>query len=152
MKLILKENVVELGYKDDVVEVKDGYGRNYLIPQGKAVIASDANLKELQENLRQRAHKIATILAEAQSQADAIKDVKLVIEAKTGANGVIYGSVGAAQIAEAFAKLGHNVDRKLISLKNPIKMVGDYVCTVKFHRDVNAEVDICVVAEAEDEK
>ena len=151
MKLILKENVVELGYKDDVVEVKDGYGRNYLIPQGKAVIASDANLKELQENLRQRAHKIAAILADAQAQADAIKDVKLVIEAKTGANGVIYGSVGAAQIAEAFAKLGHNVDRKIISLKNPIKVVGDYVCTVKFHRDVNAEVDVCVVAEASEE-
>ncbi|MDE6479633.1 MAG: 50S ribosomal protein L9 [Muribaculaceae bacterium] len=151
MKLILKENVVELGYKDDVVEVKDGYGRNYLIPQGKAVIASDANLKELQENLRQRAHKIAAILADAQAQAEAIKDVKLVIEAKTGANGVIYGSVGAAQIADAFAKLGHNVDRKLISLKNPIKIVGDYVCTVKFHRDVNAEVPVCVVAEAEEE-
>ncbi|MBD5277881.1 MAG: 50S ribosomal protein L9 [Bacteroides sp.] len=151
MKLILKENVVELGYKDDVVEVKDGYGRNYLIPQGKAVIASDANLKELQENLRQRAHKIAAILADAQAQADAIKDVKLVIEAKTGANGVIYGSVGAAQIAEAFAKLGHNVDRKIISLKNPIKVVGDYVCTVKFHRDVNAEVDVCVVAETSEE-
>ena len=151
MKLILKENVVELGYKDDVVEVKDGYGRNYLIPQGKAVIASDANLKELQENLRQRAHKIAAILAEAQAQADAIKDVALTIEAKTGANGVIYGSVGAAQIAEAFKKLGHEVDRKLISLKNPIKVVGDYVCTVKFHRDVNAEVAVCVVAEAEEE-
>ncbi len=151
MKLILKENVVELGYKDDVVEVKDGYGRNYLIPQGKAVIASDANLKELQENLRQRAHKIAAILADAQAQADAIKDVKLVIEAKTGANGVIYGSVGAAQIADAFAKLGHNVDRKLISLKNPIKIIGDYVCTVKFHRDVNAEVPVCVVAEATEE-
>lgn len=151
MKLILKENVVELGYKDDVVEVKDGYGRNYLIPQGKAVIASAANLKELQENLRQRAHKIAAILADAQAQADAIKDVKLVIEAKTGANGVIYGSVGAAQIADAFAKLGHQIDRKLISLKNPIKVVGDYVCTVKFHRDVNSEVDVTVVAEATEE-
>ncbi len=151
MKLILKENVVEIGYKEDEVEVKDGYGRNYLIPQGKAVIASDANLKELQENLRQRAHKIAAILAEAQAQADAIKDVKLVIEAKTGANGVIYGSVGAAQIADAFAKLGHNIDRKLISLKNPIKIVGDYVCTIKFHRDVNAEVPVCVVAEETEE-
>ncbi len=151
MKLILKENVVELGYKDDVVEVKDGYGRNYLIPQGKAVIASDANLKELQENLRQRAHKIAAILADAQAQADAIKDVTLTIEAKTGPNGVIYGSVAAAQIADAFAKLGHNIDRKLISLKNPIKVIGDYVCTVKFHRDVNAEVPVCVVAEATEE-
>ncbi|MDE6521675.1 MAG: 50S ribosomal protein L9 [Muribaculaceae bacterium] len=151
MKLILKENVVELGYKDDVVEVKDGYGRNYLIPQGKAVIASDANLKELQENLRQRAHKIAAILADAQAQADAIKDVTLTIEAKTGPNGVIYGSVAAAQIADAFAKLGHNIDRKLISLKNPIKVVGDYVCTVKFHRDVNAEVPVSVVAEATEE-
>ncbi|MDE7351024.1 MAG: 50S ribosomal protein L9 [Muribaculaceae bacterium] len=148
MKLILKENVVELGYKDDVVEVKDGYGRNYLIPQGKAIIASDANLKELQENLRQRAHKIAAILAEAQAQADALKDVTVTIEAKTGPNGVIYGSVGAAHISDALAKLGHEVDRKLISLKNPIKQVGEYVCTVKFHRDVNAEVPVVVVAEA----
>ena len=151
MKLILKENVVELGYKDDVVEVKDGYGRNYLIPQGKAIIASDANLKELQENLRQRAHKIAAILADAQAQADAIKDITLTIEAKTGPNGVIYGSVGAAHIADAFAKLGHEVDRKLISLKNPIKQTGEYVCTVKFHRDVNAEVPVIVVAEATEE-
>ena len=151
MKLILKENVVELGYKDDVVEVKDGYGRNYLIPQGKAIIASDANLKELQENLRQRAHKIAAILAEAQAQADALKDVTVTIEAKTGPNGVIYGSVGAAHISDALAKLGHEVDRKLISLKNPIKQVGEYVCTVKFHRDVNAEVPVVVVAEATEE-
>ncbi len=151
MKLILKENVVELGYKDDVVEVKDGYGRNYLIPQGKAIIASKANLKELEENLRQRAHKIAAILADAQAQADAIKDVTLTIEAKTGPNGVIYGSVGAAQIAEAFEKLGHNVDRKLISLKNPIKQTGEYVCTVKFHRDVNADVPVVVVAEETEE-
>ncbi len=151
MKLILKENVVELGYKGDVVEVKDGYGRNYLLPQGKASIASKANLKELEENLRQRAHKIAAILADAQAQADAIKDVTLTIEAKTGPNGVIYGSVGAAQIAEAFEKLGHNVDRKLISLKNPIKQTGEYVCTVKFHRDVNADVPVVVVAEETEE-
>ncbi len=133
------------------MEVKDGYGRNYLIPQGKAIIASKANLKELEENLRQRAHKIAAILADAQAQADAIKDVTLTIEAKTGPNGVIYGSVGAAQIAEAFEKLGHNVDRKLISLKNPIKQTGEYVCTVKFHRDVNAEVPVVVVAEETEE-
>ena len=101
MKLILKENVAELGYKDDVVEVKDGYGRNYLIPQGKAVIATPSSLRQLEEDLKQRAHKIAKILEEAQNAAKAIEGVKLVIPAKTAANGTVFGSVGAAQIAEA---------------------------------------------------
>ena len=112
MKLILKENVTNLGYKDDVVEVKDGYGRNYLIPQGKAIIASNAALKQLAEDLKQRAHKIAKIKADAEEAAKAIEGVKLTIAAKTSATGTVFGSVGAAQISEAFEKLGHNIDRK----------------------------------------
>lgn len=147
MKLILKENVANLGYKDDVVEVKDGYGRNYLIPQGLAVIASNAALKQLAEDLKQRAHKIAKILADAQEAAAAIEGVKVVIPAKVAANGAIYGSVNAAIISEALAALGHNIDRKLINLKDTIKTVGVHVATVKFHKEVAQDIEVEVVAE-----
>lgn len=147
MKIILKENIPGLGYKDDVVEVKDGYGRNYLIPQGKGIIASDAALKQLKEDLKQRAHKIAAAKAEAEAAAKAIENVKLVIPMKTGANGTVYGSVGAAQIAEALAKLGHEVDRKIISVKQPVKVIGAYVANIKFHKEVETEVAFEVVSE-----
>ncbi|MDE7381255.1 MAG: 50S ribosomal protein L9 [Muribaculaceae bacterium] len=150
MKLILKENVAELGYKDDVVEVKDGYGRNYLIPQGKAVIATPSSLRQLEEDLKQRAHKIAKILEEAQNAAKAIEGVKLVIPAKTAANGTVFGSVGAAQIAEALAKLGHEIDRKIIYIAQPVKMVGNYTAVVKFHKEVQTPVEFEVVSEVEE--
>ncbi|MCM1520374.1 MAG: 50S ribosomal protein L9 [Lachnoclostridium sp.] len=147
MKIILKEDINNLGYKDDVVEVKNGYGRNYLIPQGKAVIATEAALKMLAENQRQRAHKLAKIKADAEAAAAALEGVKLTIGAKTSSTGTIFGSVNSIQIAEALEKLGHNVDRKLISIKQPVKEVGNYVATIKFHRDVTAEVPFEVVAE-----
>ena len=147
MKIILKENMPSLGYKDDVVEVKDGYGRNYLIPQGKAIIASNAALKQLAEDLKQRAHKIAAAKAEAEAAAKAIEGVKLTIAAKTGSNGTVYGSVGAAQIAEALAKLGHEIDRKIINVKQPVKAVGVYVASVKFHKEVETEVEFEVISE-----
>lgn len=150
MKVILKENVASLGYKDDVVEVKSGYGRNYLIPQGLAIIASDAALKQLAENQRQRAHKIAKILEEAHAAAAALEGVKLTISAKTSASGTIFGSVGAAQIAEALEKLGHNVDRKLINLKDTIKTVGNYTAVVKFHKEVEQPIEVEVIAEVEE--
>lgn len=149
MKLILKENVVGLGYKDDVVEVKDGYGRNYLIPQGKAIIASDAALKQLKEDLKQRAHKIAKLKADAEEAAKALEGVKLTIAAKTSNNGTVFGSVNAAHIAEALEKLGHNVDRKIISLKQPVKEIGVYTANIKFHKEVEAEVEFEVVSEEE---
>ena len=147
MKVILKENVVNLGYKDDVVEVKDGYGRNYLIPQGMAIIASNAALKQLAEDQKQRAHKIAKIREEAEAAAAALADVNLVIPAKTSANGTVFGSVNAAHIAEALEKLGHVVDRKIIVLKDPVKEVGKYTATIKFHKDVNAELNFEVISE-----
>ncbi len=112
MKLILKENIAGLGYKDDVVEVKDGYGRNYLIPQGKAIVASKAALKQLAEDRKQRVHKIAKIKADAEAAAQALEGIKLTIAAKTSATGTIFGSVNSIQIAEALLKLGHEVDRK----------------------------------------
>ncbi len=147
MKLILKENVANLGYKDDVIEVKSGYGRNYLIPQGLAVIASEAALKQLKEDLKQRAHKIEKILNDAKEAAAALEGVKLTIPAKVSASGTIFGSVGAAQISEALAKLGHEVDRKLINLKDTIKTVGVHTATVKYHKEVEQEIEVEVVAE-----
>ncbi|MDE5726264.1 MAG: 50S ribosomal protein L9 [Duncaniella sp.] len=146
MKIILKEDIAGLGYKDDVVEVKSGYGRNYLIPTGKAVIASESALKVLAENQRQRAHKLARIKAEAEEAAKALEGVKLTIGAKTSSTGTIFGSVNAIQIAEALEKLGHNIDRKLITIE-PVKEVGNYNATIKLHREVTVEVPFEVVAE-----
>lgn len=147
MKIILKEDVRGLGYKDDVVEVKDGYGRNYLIPQGKAIVATDSSLKVLAENQRQRAHKLAQLKADAEAAAAALEGVALTIGAKTSATGTIFGSVNAIQIAEALEKLGHNVDRKLISIKESIKEVGKYSATIQFHKEVAIEIPFEVVAE-----
>lgn len=146
MKLILKEDIANLGYKDDVVEVKSGYGRNYLIPTGKAVIATESALKVLAENQRQRAHKLARIKAEAEAAAASLADVKLTIGAKTSSTGTIFGSVNSIQIAEALEKLGHNIDRKLIVIE-PVKEVGNYVATVRLHRDVTVEIPFEVVSE-----
>ena len=149
MKVILKEDITNLGYKDDVVEVKNGYGRNYLIPQGKAVIATESALKVLAENQRQRAHKIAQLKADAEAAAAVLNGVeKIVIAAKAGANNTIYGSVGALQISEALEKLGHNVDRKLIVVKDAVKTLGNYTCTVRLHKEVSVELPFVVIAEA----
>lgn len=147
MKLILKEDVAGLGYKDDVVEVKNGYGRNYLIPTGRGVIATPSALKVLAENLRQRAHKLAQLKADAEALAEALKDVKLSIATKVSETGTIFGSVNAAQIAEALKEAGHEIDRKLIALKQPIKEVGNYTATVNIYKEVSVEIPFEVVAE-----
>lgn len=146
MKLILLEDVSNLGYKDDVVEVKDGYGRNYLIPQGKAIIANASNLKVLQETQRQRAHKLAKIKADAEGVAAAIKELSIVIPAKVSETGTIFGSVNAAQIAEELAKLGHEIDRKIIEVES-VKEPGKYTAKVNLHREVIVELPFEVVAE-----
>lgn len=147
MKIILKENVAGLGYKDDVVEVKDGYGRNYLIPQEKAIIASKAALKQLAEDQKQRAHKIAQLRADAEAAAAALEGLKLTIGAKTSATGTVFGSVNAIQIAEALQKLGHEVDRKIIEIAQPVKEVGEYTAVIRFHKEVSVEVPFEVIAE-----
>lgn len=147
MKLILKENIPSLGYKDDVVEVKDGYGRNYLIPQGLAIIASEAALKRLAEDQKQRAHKLEKIKADAEAAAAALEGVKLTIGAKTSSKGTIFGSVNALQIAEALEKLGHNIDRKIIEIKDPVKEVGVYKAIIRFHKDVVKDIEFEVIAE-----
>ena len=147
MKLILKEDIANLGYKDDVVEVKSGYGRNYLIPQQKAVIATPSAMKMLAENQKQRAHKLAKIKADAEAAAAALEGVTLTIGAKTSSTGTIFGSVNSIQIAEALEKLGHTVDRKLIYLKDAVKEVGSYKATIKFHKEVSVEIPFEVVSE-----
>ena len=147
MKLILKEDIANLGYKDDVVDVKSGYGRNYLIPQKKAVIATPSALKQLAEAQKQRAHKLAQIKAAAEAAAAALEGVTLTIGAKTSSTGTIFGSVNNIQIAEALEKLGHNVDRKLIYIKDSIKEVGSYKATIKFHKEVSVEIPFEVVSE-----
>ena len=147
MKIILKEDITNLGYKDDVVEVKNGYGRNYLIPQGKAVIASESALKVLAENQRQRAHKLAKIKADAEAVAKTLEGVALTIGAKVSSTGTIFGSVTPIQIADALAKEGHEIDRKLISIKGAVKEVGKYEAVVKLHKEVQVTIHFEVVAE-----
>ena len=147
MKIILKEDITNLGYKDDVVEVKSGYGRNYLIPQGKAVIATPSALKVLAENQRQRAHKLAKIKADAEALAASLEGVTFTIATKVSATGTIFGSVNTIQVAEALEKLGHNVDRKIIFIKEAVKEVGTYTATVKFHKEVSVEIEFEVISE-----
>lgn len=147
MKIILKEDVARLGYKDDIVEVRDGYGRNYLIPTGKAVVATPSALKMLAEDQRQRAHKLAKIKADAEAMAAALQGVALTIGAKTSSTGTIFGSVNSIQIAEALEKLGHNIDRKIIIIDQPVKETGDYVAVINLHKDVKVEIPFTVVAE-----
>ena len=148
MEIILKEDVVNLGYKNDIVTVKSGYGRNYLIPTGKAVIASPAAKKMLAEELKQRAHKLEKIKKDAEAVAEQLKEVSLTIATKVSATGTIFGSVSNIQIAEELAKLGHNIDRKIIVVKG-VKEVGNYTATVKLHKEVFVEIPFAVVAEAE---
>ena len=147
MELILKVDVANLGYKDDIVKVKDGYGRNYLIPRGMAVIATESAKKVLAENLKQRAHKLAKIKADAEELAKKLETVSLTISAKVSEANAIYGSVGAAQIAEELAKLGYEIDRKIIVV-DAAKEVGSYSATVKLHKEVSVKVPFEVVAEA----
>ena len=146
MELILKEDIIGLGYKNDIVNVKSGYGRNYLIPQGKAVIASPSAKKVLAENLKQQASKLAALKAEAEKKGEAIKDVALTIAAKVSATGQLYGSVNASTVAEELKKLGHEIDRKIITMREA-KTVGDFVATVHFHKEVEVAIPVKVVAE-----
>lgn len=146
MEIILKEDIIGLGFKNDIVTVKSGYGRNYLIPTGKGVIASESAKKVLAENLRQQAHKLAALKEEAEKKAEALKEISITIPVKVSATGVTYGSVGKAQVAEELKKLGHDIDRKIITM-HEAKHVGDYVATVHFHKEVLVEIPVKVVDE-----
>ena len=146
MKIILKKDVYGLGYKDEVLVVKDGYGRNYLLPQKLAVLATDKAVKQLEEELKQRAHKIAKQKADAQAEADKFQGVSLTITVRTSVEGTIYGSVGPAQIAEELNKQGLTINPKQIVAKG-VKTVGDHTAILKFHKDVEVELPFTVVSD-----
>jgi large subunit ribosomal protein L9 len=147
MELILKEDVKNLGFKNDVVKVKPGYGRNYLIPQGMAVLATISNRKVMEENLRQAAHKAEKVLRDAQELAASIGDVVLEIKAKAGETGRIFGAVTALQISDSLKALGFDVDRKRISLPAEVKNLGEYEATITLHKQVSHKVKFVVSAE-----
>jgi large subunit ribosomal protein L9 len=147
MEIILKEDVINLGYKGDIVNVKPGYGRNFLIPTKKAILATESAKKMLAEDLKQRAHKLERLKNDAIELAEKLKDLTLSVGAKTSTTGKIFGAVGPIQIADAFEKAGFTVDRKVIVLKDAVKEIGSYKATLKLHKEVTIEVAFEVVAE-----
>ncbi|MCP9763684.1 50S ribosomal protein L9 [Lacihabitans soyangensis] len=146
MEIILKTDIAGLGYKNDILDVKPGYGRNYLIPQGYALLATPSNKKILAENLKQAAHKAEKLKADAEAIAEQIGDSVFVITMKTGESGRIFGRVTSIQISDALALKGINIDRKKITVED-IKFVGTYKAIVDLHKEVKKEVSVSVVAE-----
>ena len=145
MEVILKEDIKGLGYKNDLVNVKGGYGRNYLIPQGLALVASKSNKKQVAENVKQASHKAEKIKQDAEALAQSIGDTILEISSKAGENGRIFGAVTAIQISDALKSKGVEVDRKRISFKTPVKTLGEYQAVLDLHREVQHEVSFKVV-------
>ena len=146
MEIILLTDIANLGHKDDIVDVKQGYGRNYLIPQGFAILATPSARKVVAENLRQRAHKEAKLKAEAEEIAAQLAEVKLTIGAKTSSTGKIFGSVNSIMISESLKEKGFDIDRKKIMLKD-VKEIGTYTALIKLHREVKVDVEFEVVSE-----
>lgn len=146
MQIILLTDIANLGHKDDVINVKPGYGRNYLIPQGYAILATESAKKVVAENTKQRAHKEAKLREEAMELAAKLENVKLTIGAKTSSTGKIFGSVNSIMISESLQAQGFDIDRKKIMLKD-IKEVGTYTAVIKLHRDVKVNVEFEVVSE-----
>ncbi len=148
MEVILKEDVANLGHKNDIVVVRPGYGRNYLIPHGIATLATESAKKVFAENKKQQAHKEEKIRNEALEMAKQLEGKKVTVGAKTSTTGKIFGSVNNIQIAEALEKDGFNIERKNISIpEDTVKEVGSYKAVVKLHRDVKVEIDFEVVSE-----
>lgn len=148
MEIILLQDVNKLGQKDDLVNVKNGYGRNYLIPRGYAIAATSSAKKMHTENLRQKAHKEEKVKASAQEMSGKLEGVKLSIGAKTSTSGKIFGSVNTIQIAEALKEKGFDIDRKSITLpEDQIKEVGTYKAMIKLHRDVKVQIEFEIVGE-----
>lgn len=148
MELILKQDVENLGFKDDVVTVKNGYGRNYLIPQGYAVLATASAKKVLAENLKQRAFKEAKLIEDANKLAETIKGLEIKISSKVGSGDKLFGSVNNIDLADALAKAGTEVDKKFIKVAGGnVKRLGKYEATIRLHREVVADITFDVVAE-----
>jgi large subunit ribosomal protein L9 len=146
MELILKEDIAGLGYKNEVVKVKPGYGRNYLIPQGFAVIANESNKKVMAENVKQASHKAAKVKKDAETIAESIGETVLEIPAKAGESGKIFGKVTTVQIADALKAKGISVDRKKIALPADVKMLGDYEALLDLHKEVKHKIHFKVIA------
>ena len=151
MKIILKQDVQGLGYKDDILVVKDGYGRNYLLPQRMAVLATPKAIKAAEEELKQRAKKIAKAKADAEEKAKQFEGVSLTIEARVSDGQNIYGSVGPAQLVEALAAKGITVDAKQFTTKG-VKVLGQHVATIQLHKEVAVEVPFEVIPDADSKK
>ena len=147
MEIILKQDYEGLGYKNDVVTVKPGYARNYLIPRGIAIVASKSNLKMIEENIRQAAHKAEKLKSDAQATADKIGDMEITIPAKAGESGKIFGAITTLQVSDALKTKGFEIDRKKISFKDDIKNIGTHTAVLDLHKEVKKEVKLNVVAE-----
>lgn len=147
MEIILKTDIAGLGYKNDIVGVKPGYGRNYLIPQGFATLATGSSRKILAENIKQVAHKAEKVKLDASALAESIGDITLDIPAKVGESGKIFGRVTTIQISEVLKEKGFDVDRKKISLDSEVKFVGSYTATLDLHKEVKHKVKFNVVAD-----
>ncbi|MDX5321337.1 MAG: 50S ribosomal protein L9 [Bacteroidota bacterium] len=147
MKVILKQDVKALGYKDDVVTVKNGYANNFLIPQGMAMVANESNLKVLAENMRQAAFKQEKIKGDAEAMAGKMNGLTIKIGAKAGANDKIFGSITSLQISQALKNEGYEVDRRKIVLDQDVKTLGSFTATVNLHREISVQVNLEVIAE-----
>mgnify|MGYP001048563700 FL=1 len=147
MEVILKQDVQGLGYKNDIVKVKAGYGRNYLIPNGLALIANDSNKRLIQENIRQMAHKAAKLKQDAEALAAKIGELAVELKTKAGESGKIFGAVTAIQVSDALKAKGFEVDRKKVHFKEQPKQLGTYTVTLDLHKEVKHEIKVNVVAE-----
>ena len=147
MEIILKTDIKGLGYKNDLVSVKPGYGRNYLIPQGFAVLATGSNKKILAENIKQAAHKAEKIKTEAENIAARIAETTLEIKAKIGDTGKIFGKVTTLQISDALATKGFEIDRKKIAITVPVEGAGEFTADIDLHREVKTQVKFVVIGE-----
>ncbi|MEQ9231950.1 MAG: 50S ribosomal protein L9 [Cyclobacteriaceae bacterium] len=146
MEVILREDIKGLGYKNDTVSVKPGYGRNYLIPQGIAILANNSNRKKIDEDIRQAAHKAEKLKSDAQAIADKMGDLTIEIKTKAGESGKIFGSITAIQVAEVLSEKGFDIDRKKISVGN-IKEIGEHKAEIDLHKEVHHEITLNVTAE-----
>lgn len=147
MEIILKEDIKGLGYKNDLVSVKAGYGNNFLIPNGLAIVATTSAKKVLAENIKQAAHKAEKLKLDAQATAEKLSGASVEISAKIGDSGKIFGAVTSLQVSDALAKKGISVDRKKISFKSEVKEAGEYVALVDLHKEVKVELKFTVIAE-----
>lgn len=147
MEVILREDIQGLGYRNDTVDVKPGYGRNFLIPRGMAIIASDSNKKMISENIRQAAHKAEKAKKDAEDIAKKIGELTVEIKTKAGESGKIFGAITPIQVAEALSAQGHDIDRKRISFEQKIKELGEYTAVLDLHKEVHHPIQVKVVAD-----